>query len=111
MRRFQVVLIGIAVIVLVRWSLYTVDAAEYAYVTRLGRHVATLDGALDEDAGLHAGWPWPLQSVQRFDRRLQQFDVPPVELLTHDPAGKTIDRTISVEARAWSGSVVRMKRS
>lgn len=86
-------------IVAVRLSAYTVDAAEYAYVTLLGAHVATYDGAAEASgAGLHLGWPWPVQSVQRLDRRLQQFDLPATELLTHDPEGKTIDKMLLVEA-------------
>jgi membrane protease subunit HflC len=89
----------ILAIVAARLSAYTVDAAEYAYVTLLGAHVATYDGAADSTgAGLHVGWPWPVQSVQRLDRRLQQFDLPATELLTHDPAGKTIDKMLLVEA-------------
>lgn len=99
MRVLRWTLFVLLVIIVVRWSLYTVDASEYAYVTVLGEHVATLDGADNEHgAGLHVGWPWPVQAVQRLDRRLQQFDLPAVELLTHDPDGKTIDRTLSVEA-------------
>jgi membrane protease subunit HflC len=87
------------VAVVLRLSVYTVDAAEYAYVTLLGEHLATYDGT-DEatGAGLHLGWPWPVQSVQRLDRRLQQFDLPATELLTHDPEGKTIDKMLLVEA-------------
>lgn len=85
------------------WSttaLFTVDQAEYAYVTQFGRPVATIDG--EGDAGLHLKYPWPIQSVQRLDRRLQLFDLPPAELLTHDPQGRTIDRTLTVEAFvAW----------
>src|SRR5436305_73895 len=80
--------------------LFTVDQAEYAYVTQFGRPVATLDGATD--AGLHVKLPWPVQSVLRLDRRVQLFDLPPAELLTHDPQGRTIDRTLTVEAYvAW----------
>jgi modulator of FtsH protease HflC len=87
----------VVVAVAVRLSVYTVDAAEYAYVTLLGEPIATFDGADDEGgAGLHAGWPWPVQSVQRLDRRLQQFDLPATELLTHE--GKTIDKMLLVEA-------------
>ncbi len=86
-------------LVLLLWlssCLYTVDQAEYAYVTQFGRPVATLDGGTD--AGLHVKWPWPVQAVQRLDRRAQIFDLPPAELLTHDPQGRTIDRTLTVEA-------------
>ncbi len=95
---YPILLLAVVAVVL-RLSLYTVDAAEYAYVTLLGAHVATYDGSSEETgAGLHVGWPWPVQSVQRLDRRLQQFDLPATELLTHDPEGKTIDKMLLVEA-------------
>ena len=98
MRTLLLLLFAAAVICLARWSLYTVDAGEYAYVTLLGRPIATWDGADPNEAGLHIGWPWPVQAVQRLDRRIQIFDLPATELLTHDPDGKTIDKTLSVEA-------------
>jgi len=86
----------IAVIAFVRLSFYTVDAAEYAYVTVLGKHAETFDGV--DGAGLKFGWPWPIQQVQRLDRRLQQFDLPPTDQLTHDPKGSTVDKLLSIEA-------------
>jgi membrane protease subunit HflC len=99
MRNIVAILVAILLIALVRMSLYAVDATEYVYVTQLGRHVDTFDGGNAElGAGLHVGWPWPIQVVTRLDRRLQQFDLPATELLTHDPEGKTIDKTLSVEA-------------
>ena len=98
MRTFLLLLFAVVLVVLARWSLYTVDAGEYAYVTLLGRPIATWDGADPNEAGLHIGWPWPVQAVQRLDRRVQIFDLPAAELLTHDPEGKTIDKTLSVEA-------------
>ncbi len=89
----------IAVLVVVRWSLYTVDAAEYAYVTVLGEHRVTYDGSDSVNgAGLKVGWPWPIQQVQRLDRRLQQFDLPALDQLTFDPAGKAVDKILSLEA-------------
>ena len=99
MRWLRWTIIVIVILVFLRWSFFTVDAAEYAYVTVLGEHVATHDGADgDGGAGLHVGWPWPIQTVQRLDRRLQQFDVSPRELLTLDAQRKTIDKTLTVEA-------------
>src|SRR6266478_1775683 len=77
-------------------ALYTVDRAEYVYVTQFGQHVVTRDGAME--GGLHAKLPWPVQSVQRLDRRLQYFDLPETELLTHDATGQTIDKTLTVVA-------------
>jgi regulator of protease activity HflC (stomatin/prohibitin superfamily) len=46
---------------LAQWGLtclYTVDQAEYAFVTQFGEPVRTLDG--EADAGLHVKWPWPV---------------------------------------------------
>jgi membrane protease subunit HflC len=87
-----------AAAVLARLSLFTVDRTEYVYVTQYGRHVATYDGADEAQAGLHLKWPWPVQSVRRLDRRLQSFDLPGAELMTRDPQGKTIDKTITLDA-------------
>jgi membrane protease subunit HflC len=77
-------------------SAFAVDRTEFVYVTQFGRLAAVYDGA--SDAGLHWRWPWPIQSVQRLDRRLQVFDLPEIELLTRDDKGETIDKTITVDA-------------
>ena len=79
-----------------RTAFYAVDQAEFAYVTRFGEPVATHDGATD--AGLHVKAPWPADAVLRIDRRLQAFDLPAVESLTRDPANRTVDKTLAVDA-------------
>jgi membrane protease subunit HflC len=79
-------------------SVFTVDAGEYVYLTQFGRRVAVYDGGDAADAGLHLKWPWPIQSVQRLDRTLQVFDLPGAELLTRDPKGNTIDKTLTIDA-------------
>jgi membrane protease subunit HflC len=100
MKKYLVLaLLGIALLVAARLCCYTVDATEYAYVTVLGKFVNTYDGAnQDGGAGLKVGWPWPVEQVQRLDRRLQQFDLPPTEQLTHDPNGNTVDKILLLEA-------------
>jgi membrane protease subunit HflC len=75
---------------------YSVDRTEFAYVTQFGQPIAIYDG--ETDAGLHFKLPWPMQAVQRLDRRLQVFDLPGTELLTHDPKGNTIDKTLTISA-------------
>jgi membrane protease subunit HflC len=99
MRKYILLIGGLAVAAwLVRTSLFTVDRTEFVYLTQFGRPVATFDGARGDEAGLHFKLPSPVQSVQRLDRRLQFFDLPGTELLTHDPRGKTIDKTLTVDA-------------
>src|SRR5580765_5853090 len=104
MRKVSVVILGlIGAAVLVRLSLFTVDRTEFVYLTQFGRHVATFDGEKAAEAGLHVKWPWPVQSVQRLDKRLQFFDLAGAELLMHDAKGKTIDKTLTVDAYVcWS---------
>src|SRR5262245_5898910 len=90
-------IIVLAATLLLRWSFYTVDASEYVYVTVLGRHVATYDGAdAQNGAGLKFGWPWPIQQVQRLDRRVQQFDLGAFEQTTLGE--QTVDKIFVIEA-------------
>jgi membrane protease subunit HflC len=94
--RIFLVLLALAVIVtLASMCVFTVDRSEYVYVTLFGRHVATYDGATQ--AGLYMRWPWPIQSVQRLDRRLQVFDLLPTDQITADVGGQ-IDRRLTIEA-------------
>jgi membrane protease subunit HflC len=94
--RFRHWLILIVAVVWGQSAIYTVDQAEFAYVTRFGEPLQVFDGA--RDAGLHFKLPWPIDAVQRLDRRLQILDLPPVESLTRDPLKKTIDKTLAVDA-------------
>ncbi|MBO0696939.1 MAG: protease modulator HflC [Zavarzinella sp.] len=96
MRRFWQVVGIIALLVWGQSAVYTVDQTEFGYVTHFGNPTVTRDGATD--AGLHVKYPWPIDSVQRVDRRLQVFDLPPTETLTRDRQGRTVDKTIAVDA-------------
>ncbi|MFM7150695.1 MAG: protease modulator HflC, partial [Gemmataceae bacterium] len=55
-------------------------------------------GSVPEQAGLHGKYPWPIEAIQRLDRRMQTFDLPDAELLTRDPRGNTIDKTLTIDA-------------
>jgi membrane protease subunit HflC len=89
-------LLLVALGVFTRLSLFTVDRTEFVYLTQFGRPVHAYDG--ESEAGLYAKWPWPIQSVQRYDRRLQYLDLPGAELLTRDPRRATIDKTLTIDA-------------
>src|SRR5216683_4094781 len=97
MRIAIAIIIGIVLFVVARLCVFTVDRTEFVYRTQFGRHVQTYDGA-GGDAGLHVKWPWPVESVQRLDRRLQYFDLPGAELMTRDPKRNTIDKTLALDA-------------
>ena len=101
MRRKLILLLAAVLVLAVvvgSLSVFTVDRTEFVYLTQFGRPVAVFDGADDAQAGLHFRLPWPIQSVQRLDRRLQYFDLPGAELLTRDPRKNTIDKTLTIDA-------------
>src|SRR5262245_38195544 len=96
MTRSLLIVASIVALLWARSAFYTVDAAEFVYVTRFGEPVAIHDGGTA--AGLHVKYPWPVDSVQRIDRRVQSFDLPAVESLTRDPVARTVDKTLAVDA-------------
>jgi membrane protease subunit HflC len=96
MKRSLLILAVVLALLWARSAFYTVDAAEFVYVTRFGDPVTVRDGGAD--AGLHLKAPWPVDSVLRIDRRVQSFDLPAVESLTRDPVARTVDKTLAVDA-------------
>src|SRR5437870_13508867 len=101
MRVFLIVVVLALVIFAVNSAAYTVDRTEFVYVTQFGEHVATYDGVAD--GGLHWKWPWPVQSIQRLDRRLQYFDLPETEVLTHAPRRLNGNHAAALLGAAWPG--------
>ena len=97
MRRKLLPAFGVLIAMLLASSAcFSVDRSEYVYVTEFGKPIATYEGV--SEGGLHFKWPWPVQSVQRLDHRLQVFDLPGAELLTRDPNQKTIDKPLTTSA-------------
>ena len=98
MKRPALVIVAIAILAWGRTAFYSVDYAEFAYVTRFGEKIAVHNG--ETDAGLKLKSPWPIDSVVRIDRRVQSFDLPAIESLTRDPVNRTVDKTLAVDAFA-----------
>src|SRR5262245_26285871 len=94
MKNTIIIVVLVAVLAVGVSAVFTVDRAEYVYLTQFGRPVRTFDG--ERDAGLHFKLPWPIQSVQRLDHRLQTFDLPATELPTRDVEGKTVDKMLTI---------------
>ena len=96
MKRTLLIVAAVVLALWLRTALYSVDYAEFVYVTRFGEPVAVYDG--ESAAGLHLKAPWPVDGVLRLDRRVQAFDLPAVESLTRDPVNRTVDKTLAVDA-------------
>jgi membrane protease subunit HflC len=99
MRKFFWIIVLILLVIIASNCVVAVDPTAFVYVTSFGRHEVTYDGGdNDQDAGLHGRLPWPVQSVQRIDRRLQVFDLSGIELLTRDAQNNTVDKTLTIDA-------------
>ena len=66
--------------------IYSVDTTEYAVVTQFGNPVNTI-----LEPGLKIKLPEPIQSVHRFDNRIQVYEAEPLELLTSDKKSVKVD--------------------
>jgi membrane protease subunit HflC len=78
-----IILIGIYIFK----PLYTVDETEQAVVLEWGVNPVKVA----KDAGLHFKWPWPYQSITKFEKRLLQYDAQPREIITKDKKTLILD--------------------
>ncbi|NOZ20584.1 MAG: protease modulator HflC [Planctomycetes bacterium] len=76
----------IGILVMSNLIIFVVDTTDYAVVTQFGRPVKTI-----LDPGLHWKLPEPIQTVQRYDNRLQIYEAGQVEFLTKDKKSVVVD--------------------
>lgn len=69
----------IALVLCLRMCVFTVQSNELAVVLTFGKPTGE-----DAQEGAHLKWPWPIQQVARFDRRVQVLEGPLEELATAD---------------------------
>ena len=81
--------LGLAALLLVSTTVVFVDETEFVIVARFGRIVSVYDRS--EQRGLQFKWPWPLETVRRFDRRLQLLSPAGREAFTHDRKNVTVE--------------------
>lgn len=86
-------------------SVVFVDEGEYVIVERFGEIVAVYDRP--EDRGFHWKLTWPIDSVRRFDRRVQLFDPPGREVFSRDKKNMTVSAYVCwrIAERGASDSV------
>ncbi|MDW8029779.1 MAG: SPFH domain-containing protein, partial [Armatimonadota bacterium] len=83
-RKAILTVVGIFALLLFARCFFTVDETEWAVVVRLGKLVRTIG-----EAGLH--FRFPIDSVLKFDKRLQVYDPSATEFLTGDKKNLLID--------------------
>lgn len=88
-RSVWVWLMAILVLMLVPTLFLFVDETELVLVERFGRITAVYDQA--ESRGLHFKLPWPVETVRRFDRRLQLLSPAGREAFTRDRKNVTVE--------------------
>jgi membrane protease subunit HflC len=71
MRLLLVLIVGVALVGLIYTCTFVVDQTEYAIVKRFGDPVRTI-----LDPGLRLKYPWPIDTVVRFDNRLMVLENP-----------------------------------
>lgn len=70
------------VLVLVAYAFsYQVRFSQFAVKTHLGQ---ADDNSIHTDPGIKFRWPWPIEEVQVYDKRLQTIDTPEGETKTRD---------------------------
>ena len=94
----------VAVILFTPTMFLFVDETENAIVERFGKITAIYDRP--SQCGLHVKLPWPIETVRRFDLRLQLLSPPGREAFTRDRKNITVDAFLCWKvAEGESGSI------
>lgn len=78
-RRFATIALVAIIFVAANLAFYTVDETEAGVLTQFGQPIAAVTAP-----GLYVKWPDPVQTVQRFNKRLQIYSPRQAEYLTGD---------------------------
>lgn len=87
-RRYYPAAAGLAALLLLYLTFYSVRETEFVLITQFGRPVRTVT-----EAGLHAKWPF--QTSIYFDRRLRIYNPRPSEFLTRDKKNIVIENYVA----------------
>ena len=85
-RKILMIAIALSVIVASGLIFYQVDEREYVVITQFGDPIKAV-----KEAGLNWKWPDPIQSVNRYDKRLKTYEMGETEYLTEDKKNVMVD--------------------
>lgn len=120
-RNYLTLTVGILLVLIFGALLFTfqVRQTEVALVTTFGKPTRDLNTDLNKpEPGLYFKWPWPIQKVMKFDKRIQNFEDKFIETQTSD--GKNILVAVYVGwtitnptlfSQRFSGSVPRAEQT
>ena len=91
----------VLLLVLLATCLVSVDETEFVIVERLGTISAVYD--TPDSSGLKFKLPWPVETVRRFDRRVQLFDPPGREVFTRDKKNISVNTYLTWKIAEWDG--------
>jgi len=83
-------LVAVAAAVFLFGCAYTVDQTEQVVITQFGRPVGQPINAAEPGAGLHFKLP-VVQTANRFEKRILEWDGPPAEMTTRDKLYVVVD--------------------
>ena len=86
--RAKILTIGVAILVVAASGLifYQVDEREYVVITQFGEPIKAI-----KQPGLNWKWPDPIQSVNRYNKRLMTYEMGETEYLTEDKKNVMVD--------------------
>jgi modulator of FtsH protease HflC len=86
MRALPIAIAAVIALVLASFCVFTVKETEIAIRKQMGQIVAT-----NYPAGLHLKWPWPIDEVVKFERRIVTQSYPGETFLTNENRGLIVD--------------------
>jgi len=81
-----IVIVALLAALVASGAVYTVDEREKAIVFKFGQIIR-----YDDKPGIHFKMPWPINTVQFFDARIQTMDAPPELYLTQEKKNLVVD--------------------
>ena len=106
--RIGVWLAVIAACLLLPTMIVFVDETEFVLVERFGRIVAVYDQSVQR--GLQFKFPWPVETVRRFDRRLQLLSPAGREAFTRDRKNVTVEAYVAWRIADGAASAELLER-
>lgn len=84
--RRTVAILAVLVLLAIFKPWYVLDETEQGVVVQFGKPIRVV-----QESGFHLKLPYPFQVVQKFDRRLLEYDSPPEEVITRDKKTLVVD--------------------